>query len=100
MTNPPQVRYWDGESAYVDCVVVWSGRGGMPHEVRNREFWRTKACQMLEYAPGHPTPVRSVDGTRPAAAVHYCQCGKRITDKAWERHNRTCYPCKNARRQR
>jgi hypothetical protein len=43
--------YWDGESEYVECTVVWAGRGSMPHEAADAQFWRMKGNALLDLAP-------------------------------------------------
>ena len=105
-------RYWDGEYGYVECEVLWSGRGGMPHEVANRDYWQQKQNALLNEAPGtkdFPAPYEL--GPRiPGADIPYnnrtpierkCkQCGVILESGKPANRGRLPVYCVNHRRQK
>jgi hypothetical protein len=66
--------YWDGQDnvgAYVDCEVLWSGKGSMPHEVEAAAYWRQKQNALMNAAPDRLSAVSAANG----AGVPRCRCG-------------------------
>lgn len=78
-----------------DYEVIWAGRGAMPHELVNRELWRTKAS-LTDYAPGRGDFIKPNEGKappllgsrwgsqKPKGTSYRCPCGLiRAKDRIW-----------------
>jgi hypothetical protein len=109
--------YWDGASGYVECEIVYSGRGSMPHEERDRAYWRIKEDRLAQHGLDSRRSVPSYEEIRkckappndlhwngrqaeirPASAFRFCGCGRKITVKAYGNGQRRCYTCISLKR--
>jgi hypothetical protein len=102
-----------------EYVVVWAGRGAMPHEARHREFWAQKRNTLLDEAPGQSgdwlsageckkavraPSWRQVNAGGPkaprtliAGVATHCACGKPLYASEQGKGIRRCKACRRAR---
>lgn len=110
------MKFWsEAEYRWIDGDVVYSGRGAMPHELRDREYWQQKDSMLLNAAPdaqAYPSRKevkkanlvpcddrwREYQQPAPESPRVRCACGRPLTPTMVKTGIRRCVVCSRKKR--